>query len=276
MTGFPSSSCTLDLSLHLLPHVRVSYICSQQGFVNIRAKFPNVPGGLEFFDMVYAWVSVDDTCSELLCWMQPLHSILLLSALFEVGYWEGSLISGILGVMDVFSVRHGPIRVSDVSLSICLIFYQLCQQLEAMRADEAWFRAVLCGMIWDFVKVMLLPGFPWLCQGGCCAWISLWESVGQQYPGTHPRITSPWSSGAILQGKGELLYSQTLQQFCMHGSNVFQLCTAKMGGQYIWSIWCQINVQSCPLNSGLSQGAAWVTATGKNTEMWISCAITLE
>lgn len=35
--------------------------------MDIRAKFPNVPGGLEHFDMVYTWVSVDDTCSELLC-----------------------------------------------------------------------------------------------------------------------------------------------------------------------------------------------------------------
>lgn len=145
-----------------------------------------------------------------------------------------------------------------------------------MRADEALFRAVHCSLMWTSVKMMLLPGFPGFCQRSCCAWICLWESVGQQQPGTDLWISSPWSSGAILQGKGGLVCSQTLQQFCMHGSNVFQLCTAEMGGQSIWSICCQINVQSCLLNSGLSQGAAWVTATGKNTETWISCTITLE
>lgn len=109
------------------------------------------------------------------------------------------------------------------------------------------------------VKVMLLPWFPSV----AVVWICLWESVGQQEPGRDQWITSPWSSGAILQGKGGLLCSQALQQFCMPGSNVFQLCTAEMGGQSIWSICCQINVQSCLLNSGLSQGAAWVTATGR-------------
>lgn len=95
----------------------------------------------------------------------------------------------------------------------------------------------------------------------------------------------PWDRSSPAHGavvpvaranRGCYAVNQVLQPFGMHHGNVFQLCTARMGVQSFWSICCQINVQSWLLDSGLSQGAAWVTARGKNREMWISCTVALE
>lgn len=46
----PALWACLCISCHW---ARTSYTCSQHGFVDIRDKFPNVLGGLEYFDMVY-------------------------------------------------------------------------------------------------------------------------------------------------------------------------------------------------------------------------------
>lgn len=161
--------------------------------------------------------------------------------------------------MYVFSVRDGSIRVSDVTLRICLQYFinfaSSWKPWEQMRLGSEQFSVVWYGLMWKWhlslvshdsasVVVPIRMNLPVrVCR----------SAVPWDRPMDH-QLLEQWCHYA--RQRGTVVHSGT--EACMDGSNVFQLCTAKMGA----------NLADPSAVKLMSKAAFWIQVFHKEQPEW--------
>lgn len=164
--------------------------------------------------------------------------------------------------MYVFSVRDGSIRVSDVSLRICLQYFinfaSSWKPWEQMRLGSEQFSVVWYGLMWKWHLSLLSHDSA-----------SVVVPIRMNLPVRVCRSAVPWDRpigspalGAVVplcKAEGDCCaFRHWSSSACMDGSNVFQLCTAKMAANLAYPSAVKL----------MSKAAFWIQVFHKEQPEW--------